>query len=95
MQGFFISFVLITVFKDLTFVCDSIEEPGGSRCVDIFKRLDNTFGFEEFRRDYEDLSGWFPIGTFSSYIFESRDEAIQAACEHVEWFKVEIEIKDK
>ena len=74
-------------------VCDSIEEPSGSRCVDIFERLDNTFGFQEFRRDSEDLSGWFPIGTFSSYIFKNRNEAIEAACEQVEWFKVEIRNK--
>ncbi len=76
-------------------VCDSIEEASGNRCVDIFERLDNTFGFQEFRRDSEDLGGWFPIGTFSSYIFETRIEAIQAACENVSWFKSEIEIQNK
>jgi len=27
------------------------------RCVDVFARPDGTFGFEEFRRDPEDM-GW-------------------------------------
>lgn len=83
------------VIKTSDVVCDSIEESSGSRCVDIFKRLDNTFGFQEFRRDSEDLSGWFPIGTFSSYIFENRDDAIQAACEKIEWLKAETKINNK
>ncbi|HEY2564091.1 MAG TPA: hypothetical protein VGI44_10300, partial [Acidimicrobiales bacterium] len=30
------------------------------RCVDIFSRPDGTFGFEEFRRDPEDMGGMDP-----------------------------------
>jgi len=34
------------------------------RCVDIFSRPNGTFGFEEFRRDPEDMGAWTPIGYF-------------------------------
>ena len=35
-------------------VLDSIENREHDRCVDLFRRQDDTFGFEEFRRDVED-----------------------------------------
>jgi len=35
-------------------VLASLEAEGGERCVDVFKRPDGTFGFEEYRRDSED-----------------------------------------
>jgi hypothetical protein len=35
-------------------VLASIETGDGHRCVDLFRRLDGTFGYEEFRRDPED-----------------------------------------
>ncbi len=34
------------------------------RCVDIFKRPEGTFGFEEFRRDPEDRDDQAGVGTF-------------------------------
>ena len=32
----------------------SIENFEHNRCVDLFSRLDGSYGFEEFRRDVED-----------------------------------------
>jgi hypothetical protein len=40
-------------------VIHSFNMDGDTRCLDIFHRLDGTFGFEEFRRDPEDRPGWF------------------------------------
>ena len=40
-----------------TLVMKSIETPDGGRCVDFFRTPDNSFGFEEFRRDAEDWAG--------------------------------------
>jgi len=45
-------------------VLDSHQTDEGNRCVDIFSRPDGTFGFEEFRRDPEDLGVWTPIGSW-------------------------------
>ena len=55
------------------------------RCVDIFERPDGSFGFEEFRRDLEDGRGWFPIGFHSARVFETPENAFDAALDSVPW----------
>jgi hypothetical protein len=55
------------------------------RCVDIFKRPDGTFGFEEFRRDPEDMGAWTPVRYFSGREYPTEAETIGAACEAVPW----------
>ena len=60
-------------------VLDSIETADGDRCVDIFRRDDNTFGFEAYRRDLEDPGGWFPIGRHRFNIYLSEAVARAAA----------------
>ena len=68
-------------------VLASLETSDGGRCVDIFRREDGTFGFEAYRRDMEDPSGWFPIGQhrFTSYATEA--EARAAAKMQISWLK--------
>ncbi len=66
-------------------VLKSINIQGESRCVDIFKRPDGTFGFEEFRRDIEDDRGWFPMGFFGDRVFESEDGALLEARPTISW----------
>ncbi len=66
-------------------VLKSINSHGENRCVDIFVRLDGTFGFEEFRRDFEDGKGWFPIGFFGDRVFESGDDALREARSKISW----------
>lgn len=55
------------------------------RCVDIFRRPDGTFGFEEFRRDAEDMGRWTPIAYFSVREYSSEADAIAAARGAVPW----------
>jgi hypothetical protein len=55
------------------------------RCVDVFSRPDGTFGFEEFRRDPEDMGTWTPIAYFSGRIYSSEGEALDAARSVVPW----------
>jgi hypothetical protein len=55
------------------------------RCVDIFRRPEGTFGFEEFRRDPEDMGAWTPVRYFSSWEYSTEAEAVGAACEEVPW----------
>ena len=57
----------------------------GDRCVDIFKRPEATFGFEEFRRDPEDMGAWTPVSYFSSREYLSEGQATSAACDAVPW----------
>ena len=68
-------------------VTESIETPGGDRCVDFFKRPDGTWGFEEYRRDIEDGTGWFQTGFHRDRRFSNRDKALQAALESVTWLR--------
>lgn len=66
-------------------VLRSINNNNESLCVDIFKREDNSFGFEEYRRDLESNAGWYKIGIFGEKTFNSEDEAYKIACKNVAW----------
>jgi hypothetical protein len=66
-------------------VVASPSTPAVDRCVDIFRRPDDTFGFEEFRRDPEDMGHWTPIAYYSDREFATEAEAIAAARDAVPW----------
>ncbi len=66
-------------------VLTSVENDEHNRCVDVFRRPDNTFGFEEFRRDVEDQGAWTPVAYCSALVFATRDEAWGAAKRTVAW----------
>lgn len=66
-------------------VLRSIETADGGRCVDLFVRIDGTFGFEEYRRDVEDRRGWFAIGHHASVVFADEGAAVEAALIRVRW----------
>ena len=67
-------------------VIASIETFEGDRCVDIFVRLNGTFGYEEFRRDPEDMGAWTALHYFSEQEFSSEHATINAARRSVSWF---------
>ncbi|MBO9449956.1 hypothetical protein J7426_06805 [Tropicibacter sp. R16_0] len=66
-------------------VMRSINLAGDTICVDIFRRPDGSYGFDEFRRDPEDGRGWYSIGYFGNQTFDSYDAALTAACDAVHW----------
>jgi hypothetical protein len=66
-------------------VLASHETPESNRCVDLFSRPDGTFGFEEFRRDPEDMGAWTPVAYFSGRQYATEDEALTAARAAVAW----------
>jgi hypothetical protein len=67
-------------------VLTSLEDADRFRCVDIFVRLDGTFGFKEFRRDPEDAGRWTLVGDYSHHIYPTKDEALRAAATSLPWF---------
>jgi hypothetical protein len=69
-------------------VTRSIETPDGGRCVDLFRRPDASFGFEEYRRDVEDGHGWFPIGFHADATFPTEAEALSEARRRVGWLSM-------
>ena|ERR1700683_5539398 len=66
-------------------VLASHQTPDAFRCVDVFWRPDGSFGFEEFRRDPEDMGMWTPVAYFSGRSFKTEDEATTAAMNAVPW----------
>ncbi|MEO9903926.1 hypothetical protein [Nisaea sp.] len=67
-------------------VITSQNSPDGLLCVDVFQRQDGSFGFEEFRRDPEDASGWYAVGGFNALRFETAYDADRDAADRVSWF---------
>jgi hypothetical protein len=67
-------------------VMASVNNDDGSHCVDIFRRPNGTYGFEEFRRDVEDPSGWFAVGGFARRVFKTEADARAEARKLVVWF---------
>ncbi len=66
-------------------VVRSINMHGGQMCVDIFIRPDGSFGFEQYRRDPEDPSGWFRTGSYGHRVFASEDLTLAAAQKALPW----------
>lgn len=68
----------------------SFENLEHDRCVDLFFRPDGSYGFEEFRRDYEDSGTWTPVSYYSGAIYRSGGEALEAAEGNVRWLAVHL-----
>jgi hypothetical protein len=72
-------------------VLTSLETPDGTQCVDFFLREDGTFGFEQYRSEYDGPSQWQSLSKYSQLTFASGQEALQAAKQHVPWLgRVEV-----
>ncbi len=74
-------------------VLASYQTSDGFRCVDVFRRPDDSFGFEEFRRDPEDMGSWAPVAYFSGRSLSTEDEATAAAMNAVPWLTQAIEVR--
>lgn len=70
-------------------VFTSIENPQHDRCVDLFRRPDGTYGFEEFRRDPEDAGAWTPVRYSVAASHSSAGDAFDAAAKVVAWLAEE------
>ena len=66
-------------------VLSSLEDEDGTRCVDVFRRSDGSFGFKEFRRDPEDGGRWTLVADYSDWRFISPGEALRHAGNVVAW----------
>jgi len=66
-------------------VFESVENDEHNRCVDLFQRPDNSWGFEEFRRDAEDAGAWTPVAYYSAAVFPTKDAAWSTAIGAVRW----------
>ena len=67
------------------FVVLSINNFDKTHCVDIFQRENNTFGYEEYRRDLETNEGWYRFGFMEDKAFTHEEDAYKHAYESVGW----------
>jgi hypothetical protein len=72
-------------------VVASHETPERDRCVDVFSRPDGTWGFEEFRKDPEDMGAWTPVSYFSGGEYRSETEVVDAAKQAIPWLRSVVE----
>ena len=72
------------------FVVRSINNSDQSLCIDIFKREDNTYGFEEYRRDKETYEGWYKVHSYGQDVYFSEQEALTNAYKNVIWLKEKV-----
>lgn len=63
----------------------SVENAEHTRCVDFFRRPDQTHGFEEFRRDPEDCGLWTPVAYYSGLSYSTEEDAVLMARVRVTW----------
>ena len=68
-------------------VTQSFNNNEQNRCVDIVELDEGGYRFQEWRREPEDISGWFLMTDSSPQIYSSEDSAIEAAKACVLWFK--------
>jgi hypothetical protein len=66
-------------------VLASFETADGTQCVDVFKRADGTFGFEQYRSECDGTSRWLSLGKYSQLSFASGEQALQLAKQRVPW----------
>jgi plasmid stabilization system protein ParE len=58
------------------------------RSVDIFQRLDGTFGFEELHFGRAEQA-WYPVGKYSYAVVDTLEKAKQEAKNRVSWLAAE------
>ena len=63
----------------------SLESADGLCCVDVFFRDDGSFGFEEFREDFDGGARWQALGKYDSLTFLSGEAALSSARKQVRW----------
>jgi hypothetical protein len=68
-------------------VTHSIDNQEQNRCVDIIQEPNGKFRFQEWRREPEDISGWFLMLDSLPKSYPCAEDAIAAAKQSIAWFK--------
>ena len=68
---------------------NSFENVERNRCVDIVRSADGQFRFQEWRREPEDLSGWFLMFDSRAQTFDTEELAVACARQTIAWFSLQ------
>jgi len=71
-----------------TKVIKSYNNEDESMCVDIFVRPDGSWGFEQYRRDFEE-GRWFPISNYQSGTYSDESAVRKEAAKEISWFRIQ------
>lgn len=66
-------------------VLASMETDDRTQCVDFFVREDGTFGFEQFRAEFDGSGRWQSLSRYGQRAFGSGEETLQAAKQQISW----------
>ena len=64
----------------------TIDDPRGGRRVEIYRRSDGRFGFEEWAYGADERA-WYPVGRFSYAVIDTLERAEQEAGSRVSWLQ--------
>ncbi len=68
-------------------VINSINNDNNNLCIDFFIRNNKTFGYQEYRKDPENISEWYKIDNYDYKVFSNKDDAYHDAKKTIVWFK--------
>lgn len=66
-------------------VVKTIVNADGTRKVEIFRRADGTFGFEELKWWDAPENSWVPFGRYSIAFIDTLDHAVEEVKGRVSW----------
>lgn len=67
-------------------VTHSFDNDEKNRCVDIIQVAEQNFRFQEWRREPEDISGWFLMLDSQPRFYSCAEDAIVEAKRAIDWF---------
>ncbi len=69
-------------------IVETIVHHEGGRKVEIFRRPDGTFGFEESKCCDAPENSWVPFGKYSIAVIDTLEHAIQEVKTRIPWVAV-------
>ena len=70
-------------------VIKSIHNNNQTQCIDIFPQHNGNFAFQEFRRDIEDPSQWFPVSSLTKTTYSDIAQLENYLRKHFNWLDIE------
>ena len=67
-------------------VTHSFDNCEKNRCVDIIQVAEHIYRFQEWRREPEDISGWFLMLDSQPISYSCAEDAIVEAKRVIDWF---------
>lgn len=71
-------------------VIRSVNNVDASLCVDVFVRGDGTWGFERYRRDFEE-GRWFPVSDYRVLVLVDEADAWKRARAEIAWLDEDVQ----